>query len=324
MRISLVAPLLAFVSLNLNVHVQAWPAMAQQLAEITRRAPQAVAPDVPVDGDIQRVGLGDVKNGGTTPVGTSVYNILMGNEAGDSAVAGYKPPGLIGTKACKADTCCVWWYIAQAMTLAFTGPTGRCNGFARAAIRLGFHDAGSWSSSLAAAGQDFGGADGSIILSGTEINRAGSYSMFFRCCLHEGLHLSIDNNGLQAIANQALLWSKVFGVGVADIIQFGAIHAVVTCPLGPRTRVFVGRKDSKQAAPEGLMPSVTMGADQIISLFEDKTIQPHDLAALLGAHSTSQQFVTDKTKAGFGQDSTPGVCLSEGTNTRSHANCTSL
>ncbi|OBW69766.1 MAG: Uncharacterized protein AUREO_001550 [Aureobasidium pullulans] len=284
MRLSLVAPLFAFVALNLNAHVQAWPAMAQHAAALSRRAPQ----DLIVDNDIVRIGLGDVKNGGTTPVGTSVYNILMGTEAGDSDAAGYKPPGIVGTKACKADTCCVWWWIAQAMTVAFTGPTGRCNGFARAAIRLGFHDAGSWSSSLAAAGQDFGGADGSIVLSGTEINRA-------------------DNNGLQAIANQALIWSKLFNVGVADIIQFGAKHAVVTCPLGPRTRVFVGRKDSKKAAPEGLMPSVSMSADQIISLFEDKTIQPHDLAALLGAHSTSQQFNVDKTKAGFGQDSTPGV-----------------
>jgi hypothetical protein len=125
---------------------------------------------------------------------------------------------------------------------------------------------------------------------------------------------------LQAIANQALLWSKVFGVGVADIIQFAAVHAVLTCPLGPRTRVFVGRKDSKKAAPENLMPSVTMSADNIISLFEDKTIQPHDLAALLGAHSTSQQFVTDRTKAGFGQDSTPGVGQIKTTNNRDHAN----
>ncbi|KAI5195792.1 heme peroxidase [Aureobasidium subglaciale] len=286
MHLSLVAPLLTFVTLNLNAHVRAWPAMAQTGAALARRLPQAADPNV--DNDIVRVGLGDVKNGGTTPVGTSVYNILMGTEPGDSAVAGYKPPGIVGTKACKADTCCVWWWISQAMTLAFTGPTGRCNSFARAAIRLGFHDAGAWSSSLAANGQDFGGADGSIILSGTEINRG-------------------DNNGLQAIANQALLWSKVFNVGVADIIQFAAVHAVVTCPLGPRTRAFVGRKDSKQAAPENLMPSVSMSADEIISLFEDKTIQPHDLAALLGAHSTSQQFVTDKTKAGFGQDSTPGV-----------------
>lgn len=55
------------------------------------------------------------------------------------------------------------------------------------------------------------------------------------------------------------------------------------------------------------MPGVTMTADQIITLFADKTIQPHDLAALLGAHTTSQQFFVDKTKAGYGQDSTPGV-----------------
>lgn len=186
MRIPLsMMPLLAFVALNLNLHVKAWPAMAQQLAEISRRTPQTVAPDVPVDGDLQRVGLGDVKNGGTTPVGTNVYNILMGTEAGNSAVAGYTPPGIVGTKACKADTCCVWWWIAQAMTVAFTGPTGRCNSFARAAIRLGFHDAGSWSSSLAAAGQDFGGADGSIILSGTEINRAGSSPRLFPHLFHE-------------------------------------------------------------------------------------------------------------------------------------------
>jgi hypothetical protein len=67
-----------------------------------------------------------------------------------------------------------------------------------------------------------------------------------------------------------------------------------------------------------------MSANDIISLFEDKTIQPHDLAALLGAHSTSQQFVTDRTKAGFGQDSTPGVRYTRGTNNGDYANCNSL
>lgn len=172
MRISFTTPLLAFSALNLHLQAGAWPAMAKQLAEISRRTPQTT--DTSNDGDIVRVGLGDVKNGGTTPVGTSVYNILMGTESGESDVAGYKPPGIVGSKACKADTCCVWYWIAQAMTVAFTGPTGRCNAAARAAIRLGFHDAGSWSSSLAAAGQDFGGADGSIILSGSEISRSGT------------------------------------------------------------------------------------------------------------------------------------------------------
>lgn len=174
MRAFLVAVFLTLVTLNLSVQVLAWPAMAQHAAALSRRLPQAADVDT-ADNDLPRVGLGDVKNGGTTAVGKSVYNILMRTEPGDSDVAGYKPPGKVGSKACKADTCCVWYWIAQAMTVAFTGPTGRCNSAARAAIRLGFHDAGSWSSTLAAAGQDFGGADGSIVLSGTEINRAGWY-----------------------------------------------------------------------------------------------------------------------------------------------------
>ena len=98
------------------------------------------------------------------------------------------------------------------MSLKFNGITLRCNDLARAAIRLGFHDAGTWSSSLAAAGQDFGGADGSIALSGTEVNRP-------------------ENNGLQAIIKQMISWQKTFGVPMADLIQFAAVHAVVTLSL---------------------------------------------------------------------------------------------
>ncbi|KAL1306426.1 hypothetical protein AAFC00_005126 [Neodothiora populina] len=239
------------------------------------------------DGVEDRQLIGDLKQGITSPTGQTIANILLGNEPGESNVAGYKP-ALLGTAACKADTCCVWSYVSKAMTLAFTGPTGRCNSLARAAIRLGFHDAGTWSSSLAAAGQDFGGADGSIALAPSEAGRA-------------------DNAGLGPIIQQAQIWSKLFGVGVADLIQFAAKHAVVTCPLGPRTRVFVGRIDSSKASPEGLMPSVTMSTDAIIALFQDKTISPHNLTALLGAHSASQQFTVDKSKSGQSQDSTPGV-----------------
>ena len=162
--------LVALVVLDFSLPVLAWPAMANQLNELKHR--QADTND---DGDVERIGIGDIKNGGTTAVGKSVYNIIMGTEAGESNVGAgtYKPPGILGSSACKADTCCVWWYVAQVMTLVFKGPTGRCNAAARAAIRLGFHDAGSWSSSLAQAGQDYGGADGSIALSGTEINRPG-------------------------------------------------------------------------------------------------------------------------------------------------------
>lgn len=183
---------------------------------------------------------------------------------------------------------CIWSYVSKLLTVEFTGGSKRCNKHARAAIRLGFNDAGTWSSKLAAAGQDFGGADGSIVLAAAEIKRP-------------------DNNGLQNIVKKMKTWQKLFGVGMADLIQFAAVHAVVTCPLGPRIRFFAGRKDSSKAAVDGLLPSARGTAEEVISLFEDKTISPHELVALLGAHSTSQQFNFDKNKKGAPQDSTPGV-----------------
>jgi len=48
-------------------------------------------------------------------------------------------------------------------------------------------------------------------------------------------------------------------------------------------------------------------ADQLLALFQDKTISPHDLAALLGAHSTSKAFVQPGVTAGTPQDQTPAV-----------------
>jgi hypothetical protein len=79
------------------------------------------------------------------------------------------------------------------------------------------------------------------------------------------------------------------------------------CPLGPRIRTFVGRKDSALPAPANLLPSATASADSLIALFEAKTIPPHSLVALLGAHTTSAQFSFDPKRAGAPQDGTPGV-----------------
>lgn len=55
------------------------------------------------------------------------------------------------------------------------------------------------------------------------------------------------------------------------------------------------------------MPDVHSDADTLIQLFADKTISAFDLAALVGAHSTSEQDVVDANFAGAPQDSTPGV-----------------
>ncbi len=45
-----------------------------------------------------------------------------------------------------------------------------------------------------------------------------------------------------------------YPVSVADIIQVGATVATVTCPLGPRIKTYVGRKDSSKPNPRLLPP----------------------------------------------------------------------
>src|ERR1700742_1091847 len=98
-----------------------------------------------------------------------------------------------------------------------------------------------------------------------------------------------------------------YGASAADLIQMGATVATVVCPLGPRIRSFVGRVDNNKLPPEGLLPEVNATADDLIQLFEDKTIKPNGLVALVGAHTTSQQRFFMPQEAFDPQDSTPGV-----------------
>ena len=100
---------------------------------------------------------------------------------------------------------------------------------------------------------------------------------------------------------------KGYGISAADLIQMGANVATVVCPLGPRTKTYVGRRDNPKPATDALLPPVDRTADFLIKLFQDKTIQPNGLVALLGAHSTAQQRFVDPRRAGDPQDSTPGV-----------------
>jgi hypothetical protein len=71
----------------------------------------------------------------------------------------------------------------------------------------------------------------------------------------------------------------------------------------------IGRKDSSTPAPdESLLPSnASMSSTDILSLMADKGFSGPDVAALVGAHSTSRQFFADPSKAGQPQDSTPGI-----------------
>lgn len=230
--------------------------------------------------------LRTLKDSQLTTIGKDIKAILLEQKSAQSAeIDSSIPAGTVDSAACRADLCCVWKWISYEMLGKFNGTSGRCTRFARAAVRLGFHDAGVWSNT-----SSYGGADGSILLT-NEIERA-------------------DNNGLKDIADWTKnLYNKYskYGISMADLIQFGANHATVVCPLGPRIRSFIGRKDNARAGPTGLLPDEKDSADKIIKLFEAKTINAHELVALVGAHTTSQQHFVNTARDGDPQDSTPGV-----------------
>ncbi|KAF2429715.1 peroxidase [Tothia fuscella] len=256
--------------------------MVEIEAEIQRRAARpANGPD-----DSSEL-LGDlVKPGPSTQVGKDIAGILVGKVDAQSDEQIRGKVAQLGSDACKKDTCCVWKYIADEMLQKFKGRSSKCNKFARGAVRLGFHDAGTWKK-----GNDFGGADGSVILT----NEISARPV---------------NRGLEEITAVTKQWYdkyKQYGITAADLVQMGANVATVACPLGPRVRTYVGRKDNARLPPDNLLPEPTDPADKLIKLFEDKTIKPHGLAALVGAHTTSQQRFFKPRRALDPQDSTPGV-----------------
>ncbi|KAK4168403.1 versatile peroxidase VPL1 [Cladorrhinum sp. PSN259] len=222
-----------------------------------------------------------------TTGGRAIKDILQGNSQGaDFAESTYTPPGSLGSDACRASTCCVYKYMADEMRSTFrNSDTGQCNNLARQAVRLAFHDSGTWSKTLGG-----GGADGSIILAG-EWTRG-------------------ENAGMSDIVAKLQTWYDKYrphGGKMADMVQVAATVATVACPLGPRIRLFVGRNSSSTASPAGRLPDVNDSAQAILDLMSDKTFGTTDVVALVGAHTVSRQRFVDPARIGEGQDTTPGV-----------------
>ena len=258
------------------------PGMGEMMGNLRRESAKAKRADAKqLIGDLKT--LADSK---LTAIGKDIKAILLDQkDARSTTIDASIPPGTVDSAACKADLCCVWKWISYEMTAKFNGTSGRCTKLARGAVRLGFHDAAVWSNTTT-----YGGADGSILLT-DEINRS-------------------DNNGLAAIATEMKAWYtkyNKYGVSMADLIQVGANIATVVCPLGARIRTFVGRKDNAKAGPTALLPAETDSADKLIKLFAAKTIDAHDLVALVGAHTTSQQHFVNTARDGDPQDTTPGI-----------------
>ena len=188
----------------------------------------------------------------------------------------------------------VWSTISKDLTTSFLGSNGQCTDLARAAIRFAFHDSGTFSLSLPFYAPAAGGADGSLLLVPSEINRA-------------------ENGGLGPYYNFLTSFYAKYkgqGVGAADLVQFAAAHAIVTCPKGPVVKALVGRKDCTTASPTGVMPpgfGPGSDHDSLYKLFTDKGFSAVDLAAMIGAHTTSKAFAQPQVPVGSPQDSTPGI-----------------
>jgi hypothetical protein len=144
-----------------------------------------------------------------------------------------------------------------------------------------------------------GGADGSLLLSDDESSRQ-------------------INDPMQRFRDFLLPKYQKYAsddVSAADFVQAAGNIGVASCPGGPiiktvsaarmfrpRTgkldglltlRQVIGRSDSTKAAPEGTLPfSFGPGSDynSLITLWEEKGINPRELAALMGAHSVSRSF----------------------------------
>lgn len=186
--------------------------------------------------------------------------------------------GLLGINKQSSATCpAVWSQISTQLTAQFLAD-GQCTDAARAAIRSSFHDC-------------FNGAcDGSLVLADECSNK--------------------ENRGLERLCGNLKTVQANTKVGMADLIQFAAAHAVKTCPGGPTIPVKVGRKDSSTANALGVLPSGSVKGGDLVKLFgkqidshpflcmpltsclASKGFSPVDLAALIGAHTTAKQRVS--------------------------------
>ena len=169
------------------------------------------------------------------------------------------------------DTSCpkVWSAVLPELQSAFAG----CGRDAHGAIRAPFHDCIN------------NDCDGSLILT-DECSRS-------------------ENAGLPNICAKLLGWTKKYNTSAADMIQFAAATAISVCPLGPRVRALVGRKDNDQAAPDGQVPGSRDPISSILAAFAAKGFSPDDVVALMGTHSVAVQVFDDPSQAGKSLDTTP-------------------
>jgi len=247
-------------------------------------------------GDSGNSGKGS--GGGGGPDGGDSGNSGKGGKGGDGTTTSPASPASpsptsggtgngIPLKANAKNPVCVPWYDIRDAIMGGIFQ-GRCEDLARAAVRLAFHDAGTFSLALQAAGQPNGAADGSMLTDPNEVLRA-------------------ENNGLQNIVAALKPLPAQFGVAPGDVLHLAGNLAVLACPGGPQIETFVGRSSPKNIAPDGLLPNPNSPVPVLTARFADMGFSIPELMALIGAHTTGKQRFVDTTQAGDSFDTTVDI-----------------
>jgi len=113
-----------------------------------------------------------ILNGVLSGIEQLIADVLSGKKSPIDNTKTNKP---LTCSLLSVDKCCVWYDVSAELTKLFVGADKQCNDNARAAVRMGFHDAGSWDKNALN-----GGADGSLLM-------------------EFGEHERPENNGLQSI-----------------------------------------------------------------------------------------------------------------------------
>ncbi|KAF8507705.1 manganese peroxidase [Gautieria morchelliformis] len=166
----------------------------------------------------------------------------------------------------------------------------QCGEDASEVVRLTFHDAIAFSSSLKQQGQPAGGgADGSmLIFPNVEPN-------------------FIPNIGISDSVDALLPFlQKHNTITAGDLIQFAGAVAISNCPGAPRLQFLAGRPNATAPAPDGLQPTPGDSVDKILARMADGGgFSPDEVIALLASHSIARADKVDVTIPQAPFDTTP-------------------
>jgi len=166
----------------------------------------------------------------------------------------------------------------------------QCGEDVHESLRLTFHDAIAFSSSLKKQGLPAGGgADGSmLIFPNVEPN------------FHANLGISDSVEFLTPFL------ARHPDVTAGDLIQFAGAVGITNCPGAPRLEFLAGRPNATAPAPDGLIPEPQDPVEKIFARMADGGgFTPKELIALLASHTIARADHVDPTLDAAPFDTTP-------------------